>query len=152
MIDAASHEPIDNVKNQLLDLNSSVLEQSYKHLSPNFKRIFSHFYAELFTRHPEYKTLFSNVDIAKQETKMIHTIEVVIMSLRKPDQLLEVIKALGERHQGYGVKPEYYNSLTTTLLHVMKTFAANSWTAEVEDAWTATFQAINSIMISAYRN
>jgi len=151
MIDPTQKKILEESTNELLSLDIEVLEKSFTLLSPNFKSIVTHFYAELLTHYPDMRPLFSHLDMVQQEAKMIHTIEVVIMSLRKPDQLLEVIKELGFRHQGYGAKPEDFEHVNKTLLHVMSEFAAKAWTAEVENAWEIALQTISKIMIAAYR-
>ena len=59
------------------------------------------FYDELFKRYPTVQPLFKGVKIPQQKKKLASSLRLVMASLEKPDELVNALKELGQRHQGY---------------------------------------------------
>ncbi len=56
------------------------------------------FYSELFTAHPELKSLFEHVDLVRQRRKLGATLTLIVNNLRHHDVLVSVLRSLGSMH------------------------------------------------------
>jgi nitric oxide dioxygenase len=56
---------------------------------------------------------------------------------------------LGQRHIGYGVKPEHYEIAGAALLATFREVLADKFDNETEAAWNAAYSMISSVMIYA---
>jgi len=131
-------------------MNIDLLESTFAALAPHADDLVSRFYQKLLNENPQLKVFFEGVDLTDQKKKLAASLALVVNSLRKPELLKEALTNLGKRHQGYGVLPEHYPIVATTLLSVMQELAGELWTDEVETAWTAALNAVAGIMIEAY--
>ena len=133
------------------EMNIDLLESTFEALAPQADELVSRFYDKLLADHPEVKPLFTNVDIASQKKKLVAALVLVINNLRKPEALVPALQEMGLRHQGYGVKPEHYPIVASTLLGVMEEMAGELWTEEVATAWTEALNTVATAMIEAYQ-
>ena len=131
-------------------LNVAILEKSFAALEPYGEVLVSRFYAELFSRYPQVKPLFSNTNQEEQQRKLLAALKLVINNLRNPEVLTDTLKSLGKRHQQYGAVPGHYQAVASTLLDVMSQFAGKIWTMEVHRAWEQALTTVAEIMLSAY--
>ncbi len=127
-----------------------LIESSFQALAPQGEVIVARFYERLFERHPEVRPLFEGTDMRAQQRKLLAALRLVVESLRRPEELARVLRELGRRHQGYGVRPEHYPLVAETLLEVLAEFAGPAWTEPVADAWRAALERIAETMIEAY--
>ncbi len=141
----------DNYKSPI-GLDVELLESSFELLSSNADKLVARFYEELFRRYPSYSSLFSSTSMKEQEKKLLNSLKLVVANVRKPDLLASALHDLGLKHKGYGVKSEHYTAVSTTLIDVMKEFAGNSWSSEIENAWIHALDVISKIMIDAYKD
>ena len=63
----------------------------------------------------------------------------------------KTLGALGQRHRGYGVTDEMYDWVGECLLATLADIAGPVWSLELDDAWSAAYGAIASIMKGAAR-
>jgi len=134
-----------------LGLDVELLESSFKLLAPVVDEMVGQFYTNLFERFPSVIPMFENTTQAQQVTKLVGALKLAIANLRKPDKLVDALKAMGERHQAYGAEADHYQAVNETLLEVMQQYAGDSWTEEVNDAWTRALNLIADTMLSAYK-
>ena len=130
-----------------MSLNVELLEQSFEQIKPRADEFAASFYEKLFTIHPEFKPLFANIDMAKQQKKLINALVLVVENLRSPEALGPVLNALGGRHIGYGVIPKYYGPVGDALLSAFEQCLQQDWTPEVKLAWTDAYRAITALML-----
>lgn len=85
----------------------------------------------------------------RQQASLVAALALVISSLKdsKTDQLASVLQDLGQRHTGYGVKPEHYPLVGDVLLKTFADFLGNKWTTELNDAWSDAYTAIVGLML-----
>ena len=69
--------------------------------------------------------------------------------LEKRDEILPTVQALGERHAGFGVKPEHYNTVGEALIWTLEQGLTDTFTTEVKEAWVAVYSALSSVMQDA---
>ena len=130
-----------------MSLNVELLEQSFEKVKPHADEFAASFYKNLFIAHPEFKPLFANIAIEKQQKKLINALVLVVENLRSPEALEPVLNALGGRHIGYGVIPKYYGPVGEALLSAFEQSLQQDWTPEVKRAWTDAYRAITALML-----
>lgn len=106
------------------------------------------FYSKLFHEHPELRKMFpKNMD--DQYRKLTDMLSVLVIRLDQMEQLEADIASMGLRHRGYGVKTSHYKVVGDALLWTLRQGLGKEWTSEMEEAWSACYQAISDIMIRA---
>ena len=106
------------------------------------------FYERLFEKAPHVQELFGS-DIDRQARMFLQSLNVIVASLSSTDRAARVLQRLGEKHRGYGVAPDHYTVMGTTLLETIGEFLGDDFDNEAAEAWSAAFRLISSIMISA---
>jgi two-component system chemotaxis sensor kinase CheA len=132
------------------ELNIDLLEQTFEMLAPQGEKLVARFYEELFKRYPKVKGLFLNTTPEKQQAKLLTALKLVVSNLRNQDVLVNALTEMGERHKKYGVQPEHYEAVTSTLLDVMEEFAGDAWTTTIGEAWKSALELVSNVMIAAY--
>jgi len=106
------------------------------------------FYTKLFMIQPEFKKMFP-VAMDEQYKKLIEMISIIVARLERLNELTDDIAALGQRHIGYGVKPEHYKIVGKALLWTLQQGLGSDWTKEVEEAWIKCYTLLSEAMINA---
>jgi hemoglobin-like flavoprotein len=130
-----------------MPLNVAVLEQSFNLVEPKAQEFADSFYDTLFTDCPESRPLFANTDMEKQKQKLIMSLVYVVTNLRYPEILKKTLKDLGAKHVTHGAVREQYPIVGDALLKTLKSYLAENWTDEVEQAWNDAYQEIAALMI-----
>jgi hemoglobin-like flavoprotein len=105
------------------------------------------FYAVLFESAASLEdTLFKNVDMRTQATKLMTMIDVAVGLLDKPDDLVPVLLDLGRRHHRYGVEEAHFPVVGSALITALRTALAAAMTADVEAAWERTYGTLQWTM------
>lgn len=132
-------------------LQPNLLEESFAILEPYGKQVVGRFYEKLFEDYPSVKPLFANTTTAKQQTKLLAALKLVVNSLRKPEQLEQALVDMGARHQTYGAEPAHYEAVASTLLNAMAETAGGAWNTQYENAWRDALNLVGDVMLSAYK-
>lgn len=103
------------------------------------------FYRRLFEQAPWVRHLFQE-DEGRQARKFLQSLRVVVSALHTPMKHVAVLQGLGERHEGYGVKPEHYALVADTLLGVFAERLGEDFTLEARRAWERAFELMATIM------
>ena len=128
-------------------LNVALLENSFAQLKANSAAVTQLFYTRLLTDYPEVQPLFANTHMEKQGKQLFQSLVFTIDHLHQPEVLSNALKGLGTRHVQYGVLPQHYPMVGSSLL---KTFEANlgtAWTPEVQQAWVEAYGVITQLML-----
>jgi len=132
-----------------LGIDVVTLEKTFKLLEPRADALVQRFYGQLFDRYPSVRPLFENTPRDAQEKKFLAALKMVINNLRDPDALMDALMVLGERHKQYGVLPEHYAAVASTLLDVLKEFIGDMWTRKVHYAWSDALETVAATMLKA---
>lgn len=106
------------------------------------------FYDRLFETAPEVRALFPQ-DMKEQKVKLMGMLGTAVSNLHKLDEILPAVKALGERHKGYGVTAAHYAPVGAALLWTLEKGLGPDFTPEVKEAWTQTYTALAGVMTAA---
>ena len=130
-----------------MTLKTDLLGTSFDLLRDRETEFTQAFYGTLFTDYPEVKPLFATTNMKEQAKKLFASLVLVVNTLKQPDQLVPALKGLGTRHVKYGVLPEHYPLVGSTLLKAMAATLKAQWTPEFEAAWAEAYSAITEIML-----
>ncbi|MDJ0555796.1 MAG: globin domain-containing protein [Microcoleaceae cyanobacterium MO_207.B10] len=123
-----------------------LIETSFEKIKPHREEFAASFYENLFAAYPEAKPLFANTDMENQEKKLLNSLVLVVESLRNPEALAQVLRALGSRHVNYGTLKQHYPLVTKTLLKTLQQYLREDWTPEVRKAWVYALGQITKLM------
>lgn len=121
---------------------------SFAHVEAAGAQAIETFYEKLFTALPSLRSLFSGSE-QRQSRKFLQSLRLIVHSLDSPEQNIHVLEQLGQRHIGYGVKPEHYEIAGAALLATSREVLADKFDNETEAAWNAAYSMISSVMIYA---
>jgi hemoglobin-like flavoprotein len=76
-------------------------------------------------------------------------ISYVINKLDKPDDIINEVAKLAQRHVAYGVKPFHYSVVGEALLWTLEKGLGEKWNGEVKEAWATCYKILSEAMINA---
>ncbi|MEO3431462.1 globin family protein [Pelagibius sp. CAU 1746] len=122
------------------------MQESFALVDPIADAAAGLFYNKLFEIDPSTQTLFKG-DMADQGHKLMSVLKTAIASLDKFDQLVPVLKIMGQRHLTYGVEFKHYESVAKALLWTLKEGLKEAFTPEVEQAWAKVYGTLAEVMM-----
>ena len=123
-----------------------LVQESFALVDPIAEDAAGLFYTRLFEIDPGIKSLFKG-DMAEQGRKLMSVLKTAIASLDKFDQLVPVLKIMGQRHLTYGVEFKHYESVAKALLWTLKEGLKDAFTPETEQAWAKAYTALAEVMM-----
>jgi hemoglobin-like flavoprotein len=96
------------------------------------------FYGKLFELDPGLRPLFKG-DVKEQGRKLMVMLNVAVRGLDDLGTLVPAVKALGKRHEGYGVKPEHFGTVGSALLWTLEQGLGPAFTPDTRAAWTEVY-------------
>lgn len=118
-------------------------------IQPIADQIAKSFYEHLFEIAPQTKKLFT-ADMNQQGTMLMTSLSLAVSGLSDMENTLPSVRALGERHYSYGVKPEYYQSAVESFIWSLEHHLGDQFTPELKESWTIAFQSLADAMLSVY--
>ena len=106
------------------------------------------FYGRLFELDPSLRPMFTT-DLKEQGRKLMRMIGMAVNGLDRLDELVPVVRQLGARHAGYGVRDEHYGTVATALVWTLEQGLGPAFTPEVKDAWVAVYGVLATTMKDA---
>jgi hemoglobin-like flavoprotein len=126
----------------------ALVRESFDLVDPIAPQAAALFYANLFDADPSLQRLFKG-DMAVQGHKLIEMLTLAVGHLDEPDVLMPTLRGLGQRHAGYGVRGEHYDSVGTALLKTLRQGLGVAFTPEVEAAWVDVYGVVAGTMKEA---
>lgn len=123
-------------------LNVELLRSSFGLVVSREPQITARFYEIFFERYPQVVPMFGKTSGENQQKMLTEALVAVVDHLEDAPWLKANLRALGKRHDGYGVTPEMYNWVGECLLAAMAAAAGKDWSPEIEAAWTDAYGAI----------
>lgn len=126
---------------------ATILRQSLDLVASREPVITKRFYEILFDRYPQSQALFGRNATDRQQKMLQDAIVAVVDHVEDATWLEETLTAMGRKHVDYGVTPEMYGWVGTSLLATLAEIAGKEWTPEVEEAWVDAYGAISGLML-----
>jgi len=123
-------------------------QTSFKKVVPIAGTAADLFYGRLFEIAPEVRSMFPE-DMKEQKIKLMSMLGTAVTNLHKLETIVPAVKALGERHKGYGVTAAHYAPVGAALLWTLEKGLGPDFTPDVKAAWTETYTALAGVMTSA---
>ena len=123
-----------------------LVQQSFAKVKPIAATAAALFYERLFQMDPALRPMFRGGDMARQGQMLMSMIGAAVAGLRNLEALTPVVRQLGARHAGYGVKSEHYATVGGALLWTLKQGLAEDFTPETHDAWAAAYGLLSQVM------
>ena len=99
------------------------------------------FYERLFEIDPSLRLLF-HTDPVVRRRKLMDALEFIVVHADRPDDLVPMLAALGQRHVGYSVRAEHYPVAGEALLWTLDEGVGALRTPEAREAWVAAYELI----------
>lgn len=127
-----------------------LVQTSFAQVAPIAATAADLFYGRLFEIAPEVRAMFPD-DLSGQKKKLMAMLGTAVAGLSRLDTLLPAVRALGQRHAGYGVSAGQYVPVGAALLWTLEKGLGDGFTAETRDAWATAYQVLSGTMIEAAR-
>ena len=122
-----------------------LVQQTFADIKPIAPAAAELFYSRLFMLDPSLRKMFKG-DIAKQGQMLMSVLGTSVNGLRNLEALSPVVRHLGSRHVGYGVKDEHYATVGSALLWTLQIGLKEKFTPEVREAWAAAYTLLSDVM------
>lgn len=125
-----------------------LVQTSFAQVAPIAATAADLFYGRLFEIAPEVRAMFPD-DLSGQKKKLMAMLGTAVAGLSHLETLLPAVRALGQRHAGYGVSADQYVPVGAALLWTLEKGLGDAFTAETRDAWATTYRVLAGTMIEA---
>lgn len=129
-------------------LNVPLLRESFELVASRDALVAQRFYRIFFSRYPQVVPLFGRNSQEAQGKMLTEALVAVLDHLEDAPWLVGNLKALGVRHEGYGVTREMYGWVGECLLAALAEVAGPDWSPEIEAAWVEAYGAIVGLMLA----
>jgi hemoglobin-like flavoprotein len=104
-------------------------------------------YARLFAAYPELEALFVRDRDGSVRGHMFQEMINALVDLRADNVYgANLFRIERVNHEQLGVKPEIYPAIFAILRDVVRDMAAQSWTADMEQAWSGLLAQVDALM------
>jgi len=105
------------------------------------------FYGRLFQIDPRLRPMFKQ-DIAVQGRKLMDMLGALMSNLDNFEgEMIPILKALGQRHVGYGVRPEHYPLVASSLIWAIGVALEEDFYPELREGWAVLIGMVARIMM-----
>ncbi len=125
-----------------------LVQDTFKRVVPIKQLAAELFYKRLFELDPSLEQLFTG-DLREQGQKLMSALAAVVGGLKSWERIEPTVRELGQRHVGYGVKPQHHQTVAAALLWTLEQGLGDAFTDEVKSAWTSAYEAVAETMIDA---
>jgi hemoglobin-like flavoprotein len=132
-----------------MPLNQKVLRDTLACTLGRDRDFGERFYLRLFARHPELRSLFSDVPLKTQGTRFIEKLSAIVEHASDPAWVERELDRLSRSHRAYGVTAEMYVPVGQALIECLREACGDSWTPAAEDAWREAYAALTQRMLDS---
>ncbi|MFC5633915.1 globin domain-containing protein [Streptomyces bullii] len=125
-----------------------LIRRAMAEITPVADKVTSYFYALLFVRHPDLRSLFPAA-MDTQRDRLLKALLTAAEHIDNQEVLVEYLENLGRGHRKYGTRAEHYPAVGECLIGALSKYASHLWDADMEAAWVRTYTTISQIMIDA---
>ncbi|MFJ5308052.1 globin domain-containing protein [Streptomyces sp. NPDC088350] len=125
-----------------------LIRRTMAEVGPVADKVTSYFYALLFVRHPELRSLFPAA-MDTQRDRLLKALLTAAEHIDNTEVLVAYLRNLGRGHRKYGTRAEHYPAVGECLIGALNKYATAVWDAETEAAWVRAYTTISQVMIDA---
>ncbi|MFF8906033.1 globin domain-containing protein [Streptomyces olivaceoviridis] len=125
-----------------------LIRRTMTEIGPDADRATSYFYALLFVRHPELRSLFPAA-MDTQRDRLLKALLTAAEHLDNTPVLVDYLRNLGRGHRKYGTRAEHYPAVGECLIGALSKYAGTVWNPETEAAWVRAYTTMSRVMIDA---
>ena len=122
-----------------------LVQKSFGDVKPLAAAAADIFYKRLFALDPSLRSMFKG-EMTKQGQMLMSMIGAAVAGLRNLEALAPVVRQLGARHVGYGVRAEHYVTVGNALIWTLEQGLGPKFTPDVRDAWIAAYDLLSNVM------
>lgn len=108
------------------------------------------FYSKLFEAHPEVQSLFGRHSSAQQQRMLTESVVALVDHVNDAPWITQALRALGKRHQGYGISAEMFEWVGDALIETFGDISAEEWSEKLAVGWRSLYDEVAEIMLEAY--
>ncbi|MFF3316035.1 globin domain-containing protein [Streptomyces sp. NPDC003035] len=117
-------------------------------VEPRSEEMAVYFYAILFLRHPEVRSLFPS-DMDVQRDRLLRALLRIVDLVDDADNLVRFCSRLGRDHRKFGTLNAHYAAVGECLLDALARFAGPAWSPELAGAWQRAYATASRTMMLA---
>jgi hemoglobin-like flavoprotein len=114
--------------------------------------VIDNFYNHLFEQNPGVVPLFEGIHMETQKRMLGSILNTLVNGLDDVGAIVPKLQKLGQRHVGYGAKPEYYGAVGGSLIHALQTQLSDTWDDQLANAWVSVYGLVVKVMLSAEKS
>ena len=122
-----------------------IVQSSFAKVAPIAETAAGLFYARLFELDPKLQPLFKG-DMKRQGMMLMSMIATAVRGLSNTEALVPMVKNLGRRHVGYGVKDSHYATVGQALIETLEKGLGSDFDAATREAWLAAYSMLSTVM------
>ena len=123
----------------------NLVQASFQQVRPIAPAAAELFYGRLFELDPSLRPMFKK-DIEQQGRLLMTMIGSAVNGLTKLDVVVPVIRELGSRHAGYGVRDEHYATVGSALVWTLEQGLGEGFTDDMREAWICAYELLSDVM------
>jgi len=123
-----------------------LVRDSYPAIAEQSEPIAALLYGRLFELAPEVRPMFKQ-EIAIQGRKLMDMLAALVGHLDRFADLEPMVKAMGQRHAGYGVKLQHYEVVSSALIWAIGFALHDELSPDLKAAWRALIQMVSAVMM-----
>lgn len=123
-----------------------LVQQTFEMILPIADTAAFFFYERFFAAEPSIRSLFPD-DLTIQRGKFVETLSLLVRGLDQPEELMEYLRELGARHQGYHVRPAHYAAMNQAIVDTLAECLGERFTPEMQAAWEESLAVLAAIML-----
>ncbi len=127
---------------------AELVQSSFRIVQPMAATTADLFYKKLFEIDSSAAVLFKG-DIKQQGQRFVQVLAVAVGGLSNLSTLVPIVKQLGVRHVGYGIRAEHYDSVREALLWTLALVLQDAYTDDVRGAWATAYAMLAGVMKEA---
>ncbi|MGW3117997.1 globin domain-containing protein [Streptomyces sp. NPDC001107] len=141
-------EPAAQVGAESASPDALLIRRTMAEVAPIADKVTSYFYALLFVRHPDLRSLFPAA-MDTQRDRLLKALLTAAEHMDNTEVLVAYLQNLGRGHRKYGTRAEHYPAVGECLIGALSKYASDIWDAETEAAWVRAYTTISQVMIDA---
>jgi hemoglobin-like flavoprotein len=122
-----------------------LVQTSFAKVAPIAEQAADLFYNRLFEIDPALRPMFPE-NMKEQKIKLMQMLTAAVKGLDNLETLVPIVRQLGARHIGYGVKDEHYGTVAAALLWTLEQGLGDAFTPETREAWVVVYGILASTM------